>query len=297
MTTRTRHDPNAATATKRTPSVRLALSILALLALAPLSACLGPPSSDNRLFPVSESLAESERRRMRAAPVAFERPLIVLAGYRTGLHQPEGLRRRLATLVAGDDAEAMTMALSYEDLGDIPAAARRVVRTVDRMFPSDDPDRTIEVDIVGVSMGGLVARYAALEVPDRAERAGEPPTRRLRIRRLFTIATPHRGARAADVIAPDQAARDMRAGSTLLQRLDEGLRNADYELIAYARTRDAIVGEENTAPPGVNPIWVSGPDLLSHATASRDWSITIDIARRLRGEWPLGFAGSSLPAN
>lgn len=254
------------------------------------------PSGDNRLFPVTEGLIASERMRMSARPVSLERPLVVLAGYRTGLHQPEGLRRRLAQLIsAGDPEGRRTLAIAYAGVGDIHAAARRVVERIEEAFPSDDPHRTTEVDVVGVSMGGLVARYAAMGPPARPESFDEPPTKRLHIARLFTIATPHRGARAAEIVTPDQAARDMRPGSPFLQRLDEALPGIDFELIAYARTNDALVGEENTAPPGVEPIWAPGPALFSHFTAAQDWSIAVDIARRLRGEWPLGFAGSAPP--
>ncbi|TVQ30881.1 MAG: hypothetical protein EA376_11495 [Phycisphaeraceae bacterium] len=158
-------------------------------------------------------------------------------------------------------------------------------------WPSSDPEWTTEVDVVAVSMGGLVARLGATE----AFAEGEEGRKRLRIRRLFTMATPHRGAALADLLALDSAASDMKRDSLLLRALDEALPSSEYEIIPYARTRDWTVGASRAAPPDCEPIWVDGPAFLSHATIAMDGRILIDIARRLRGEWPLAFRGSAPP--
>ncbi|MFC1766418.1 esterase/lipase family protein [Planctomycetota bacterium] len=63
---------------------------------------------------------------------------------------------------------------------------------------SDDPNQTVQADVIAHSMGGLVSRYAAMEVP------GKP---RLRIAHLFTIATPHQGALISIPPSPDPRAR------------------------------------------------------------------------------------------
>ena len=131
-------------------------------------------------------------------------------------------------------------------------------------------------------MGGLVARYAAL-APDPAR--GQ--TKRLKTRRLFTIATPHRGAALAPLGFWNALARDMQGGSAFLARLDAALPAAGYELVAYTRLDDAVVGPENTAPAGVVPHWVSArPFELAHIQAKADARIRADILRRLRGETP-----------
>ena len=64
-------------------------------------------------------------------------------------------------------------------------ARTTVIEAVNKAFPSDDPQWTVPVDVVAISMGGLVARYAG--VPAR----GEGDVRKLRVVRLFTLASPH----------------------------------------------------------------------------------------------------------
>jgi hypothetical protein len=141
----------------------------------------------------------------------------------------------------------------------------------------------MEVDVVGVSMGGLVARAAASDWVARRSAAG---SRRVRIARLFTLATPHKGATLANRICPDGTARDMRPGCDFLSRLNA--EPPEHELICYARLRDWWVGATNTAPPGREPMWVDAPALLSHQLVTHDPVIRTDVARRLRGEEPLG---------
>ena len=70
--------------------------------------------------------------------------------------------------------------------------------------------------------------------------------RRLKIVRLFTLGTPHGGAKLAEVARPDAAARDMRAGSAFLTALDRSLAGASYELVCYTRLRDTWVGQPGT---------------------------------------------------
>ena len=70
------------------------------------------------------------------------------------------------------------------------------------------------------------------------ERPASTAGKRLKVRRIFTLGTPHRGAILADRIALDSAARDLRPGSEFLHRLDEALPHAGYELLCYAHTND-----------------------------------------------------------
>ena len=187
----------------------------------------------------------------------------------------------------GTDVEAGEV-----DPGDIEEAALETVELVQATHPSDDPDETVEIDVVAMSMGGLVARYAA----DRLAKE-RPGARRLKINRLMTIATPHRGALLAEntPIIEDRAVTDMYRSSLFLVKLEEAYKG-DYEIIPYARLNDGVVGTINTAPPGRTPIWVSGPVVGgSHLTINEDKRILADIARRLRGEEPRGVEGEPLP--
>jgi pimeloyl-ACP methyl ester carboxylesterase len=157
------------------------------------------------------------------------------------------------------------------------ACRSRVLQAVEAAFPSNDPCETSEVDVVAFSMGGLVARYAALPVQ------GEAPRKRLRIKRLFTISTPHRGARVATLPLPHPLLWSMRPGSPLLKQLDDGLADADYELHTYVQSGDLIVGEVNAAPVNYVAYRTSQERLDAHNAAPRDPRIKLDIARRLRG--------------
>ena len=78
-----------------------------------------------------------------------------------------------------------------------------------------------------------------------------------------------------DPDAPDGASK---------AKLDE----ADYEIVPYAVLRDGMVGATNTAPPGQEPIWVSGRLFMSHLLIALESRIYTDVALRLRGEQPLG---------
>lgn len=234
----------------------------------------------------TRALAADERRHMEAAPVALARPVLVLSGWRSPYWQGRGLARRLEALTCRDASRFRSV--SYMLSWSIEGAAQRAVEAVQAAWPSAAHDDTTEVDVVAVSMGGLVARAGA---------AGLGGSRRLRIHRLFTLATPHRGAALAERIRPDLAAREMRPGSEWLARLDAALPDAAAEIIPYARTGDAWVGATRTAPPGRDPIWTRGPFCLSHFTIALDEAITLDIARRLRGESPLATGASPPPCD
>lgn len=241
--------------------------------------------ASNPDFDVTWEAALEDWRRMEQSRVKLDRPVVVLAGWRQGwpttildLSQP------LGRLTNDDDI----LAIQYGRAGRFDPIADRVVREVEARWPSDDPERTIDVDVVGLSMGGLVGRRAAM---------GRPGRKRLNVKRLFTIATPHRGAKLAGYVFIDSASFDMRAGSRFLKALDQSLEESDYELHCYARLNDFMVGARNTAPRGSEPYWVSGSATLSHIKGRNDPRILADIARRLRGEEPLAQRGSVPPVD
>jgi hypothetical protein len=208
---------------------------------------------------------------MKASPVALLRPVLVLAGWRSPHTLAYLLARRLRHLT-GAPRESMAW-LSYPAGSDIAPLADRAARVALERFG----DRYVAIDVVAVSMGGLVARFAAM--PDR-----EP---RLRIARLMTLGTPHRGAKLAEHVQVDSASRHMMPGSEFLAALDAAYEHADYTLIPYAATGDWLVGASNTSPLGSDPIWFEGHPLLAHQMITHHAGIIVDIARRLRGEAPI----------
>src|SRR5687767_10723716 len=152
-----------------------------LFALILFGGCTAPA---NPSFPLTVSDAQGALKEMASDPKALARPVVVLGGY----HDPG-----LGALVWGREVRrwsrgARVIDVSFALHRDFEQCRRDVIAAVDDALPSDNPEATTEVDVIGVSMGGLVARYAAVPRP------GE---RRLRIARLFTIAAPHRGAAMA----------------------------------------------------------------------------------------------------
>jgi hypothetical protein len=236
-------------------------------------------------FDVSREQAREDWKRMESEPMLVDRPIVVLAGWRQMWPTPiSDLSAPIQRLTGASPEDVLT--ISYPLAGSIEPLDELVVRRVEERWPSDSGEETVEVDVVGMSMGGLVARRAAIAQEGR---------KRLKIRRLFTIATPHRGAAMASYVFIDAASYSMRPGSDYLAVLDEALSSADYEMYCYARLNDLTVGATNTAPEGEEPFWVSGSHLLSHIGSGSDPRIIADIARRLRGESALAVKGTAPP--
>jgi pimeloyl-ACP methyl ester carboxylesterase len=248
----------------------------------------------NPSFPLTVSEAEAALRAMRDDPKPFDRPVLIIGGWaNTRL-----MTARLAGAVRSvgiDDIEVEHVSLMSS--ATFEHCRERVIEAVDRAFTDADAEHadadagaTIEVDVIGFSMGGLVARYAAAPRTDGG--------RQLRIHRLFTIATPHRGADMAALAPYERRAADMCCGSALLNLLNLYTPQPDFEIISYVRLGDMIVGEQNCALHGCYAWWVPNRAFEgAHHDAFRDPRIIADIARRLRGETPFTRSPPSpLPA-
>lgn len=223
------------------------------------------------------------QEQLRASRVGLARPLAVIGGWRSPPIMSNALARRLSELTTGnrDDIFAMSYALS----GSIQGAASKLRA---RLIPWLEVRGTRELDIVAISMGGLVARHLAMSGAWGAR------SDRFRIRRLFTIATPHQGASLTRWFKLDLAAIAMTPGSSMLRAMDACLANAgDHadELTCYVQRKDWYIGTWNAAPQGRELRWVHPPNFvgacMSHFTAHQHKSIITDIALRLRGEAPL----------
>lgn len=276
----------------RLPSAfRMIIGVTAVLVAGIMfSGCASWVPTVNTTFDIPAEVVRDEWARMHRDPKGLARPLVVLNGYRAPGLTGWIIGYRLRMLTGGSQEDVMFMSYPLSD--NIDDLARRVVRNVEQRWPSDDPLWTREVDVIGVSMGGLVARLAASDILQRADKDrsginGGAPIKRLNAKHLFTLGTPHKGAKLASFIAVDRASRRMRPGSDFLKVLDEALADAPYELICYARLNDMMVGATNTAPDGHQPIWTGNVFFLPHITITNDARITLDIARRLRGEEPL----------
>ena len=247
------------------------------------ASCVSVPP-ENPGFRLTIDHAGDELAWMREHPRALPRPVIVLGGYRSHPLMAGDLAARLRGLT-GEPAGRI-IAVSYPDLGDIPSVLRAAYAGIVAAVP--EAASGADIDIVGISMGGLIGRaladgLGAAATPEPGGEAWVAPGK-LNVRRLFTLATPHRGATLAELIALEPAAEDMKGGSKFLAELDAALPAAGYELVCYGRPRDTWVGATRTAPPGRDPIWASGRLIFTHFTVHQDSRIVADLARRLRGE-------------
>ena len=240
---------------------------------------------------------------MMAQPI---QPVLVLSGWRACPVLPRALAKRIASRIdelreekypsrLGDGGDTLSpkgrvgqtagnarfdfIPIAFQDLGTIEACVERMVGIVRARGLAE-----AELEIVAVSMGGLVARKAILDGHDGV---------RIRARRVFTLATPHLGARLARWIRLDGAAASMRPGCAWLADLDQreaeawgvdarGVVRRPYEMVCYGRKGDLWVGSANTAPAGMEAVRVGWrAHQMSHLMITMDERIVGDIARRL----------------
>ncbi|MEM0984372.1 MAG: hypothetical protein AAGI17_10525 [Planctomycetota bacterium] len=255
----------------------LTRATLTAAALIGLSGCVAfdlGPQNPGWSMTAAEERAEFER--MKAEPVELERPLVIIGGY-------------LSPPMVADSYGKQISRLTGEDMGDLirvpmigvqtfEQAVEVVLDALYKRYPQVENGETIEVDVIGISMGGIVAMQAAEPADDRP---------RLKIRRLYTLGSPHRGADLAQKITLEQISQDMRYKSLRLVKLHENRDKWGYELYPYAILDDNIVGTRNSAPWGEAPIWVQRHTFVTHFGLEHDDQILIDVARRLRGEEPI----------
>ena len=252
-----------------------------------ITGCASADKPWNPSFPVTVAQAKEAIREMQANPRPFSRPVVVCAG----IFDPgPGVSYTANLLRSMTPDRSQVIEVAFWTTPSFDECRARVIEKLESKWPSTDERRTVDVDVIGVSMGGLVSRYTATPV-DGAKRVA--------IKRLFTLGSPHHGAAWWDVATWDQRARSMRPGSPFMRRLDEAYADPDpnggggYEVVAYVRLGDMIVGESNAvAPfpePGSGRVWwvANRPSEFAHMQAFSEPRFLADIARRLRGEEPL----------
>jgi len=225
----------------------------------------------------------AEMDRLRATPTALTRPVVILGGWHSPGVANISLESRIKPFTSARDEDFTS--ITYPWSFSLRSAAEHAMGVIRARGLEQR-----EIDVVGISMGGIIARSLACDVLGLGN---------LKVRRIFTVATPHRGAMIAKVVVPDTCARDMRPGSRYLCSLNE--RSATQELHCYAALRDWWIGARNTAPPGMHPYWVDVEPgigrLCTHFAINRSQHVMIDIARRLRGEAPIARRATEPPIN
>ncbi|MFF8591305.1 esterase/lipase family protein [Streptomyces sp. NPDC015220] len=134
-------------------------------------------------------------------PVEAKPPVVLLHGFIDNRSVFVLLRRSLA-----QHGRSRVESLNYSPLTcDIRTAAELLGRHIEEICERTGSER---VDVVGHSLGGLIARYYV-------QRLGGD----LRVRTLVTLGTPHAGTRVAPLANAHPIVRQMRPDSALMEEL------------------------------------------------------------------------------
>ena len=259
---------------------RLGNSAISLFLLALMGCADDGPK--NPSFAVTFSQAEHILKSAEQKPQPLPRPLIIVGGFLDPGFSVSSLKGSFSQYTRDDRIIAIPLGYysSFDECRQV------IVEAVDRRFPNHDPAQTTEVDVLGYSMGGLAARYAAADQTTDGKSA-----RRLNVVRLFTISSPMRGAHIAKNVGVDlnKLQNDMHPDSQFLAKLDAGPISPThiFPVYSYVRLGDIGIGESNTAVNGQTPWWIATPPLeLAHDAAFMDQRILADIVQRIYDRKP-----------
>ena len=188
------------------------------------------------------------------------RPVVVLHGYAMNRANFVPLAFRLARAGLGP-----IVGFEYWTLGRTAAAARQLAWFVEHVQAMTGSP---QVDIIGHSMGGVVARYyVTLGGGDGA------------VHRLITIGSPHHGTDVSR-IGIGHANRELYVGSKLIQRLAAAPRPALTRVTTILSNGDALVPASNQAEiPGAERIVF---DDLGHVAMLGSRRVAREIISRLK---------------
>jgi len=152
-----------------------------------------------------------------------QRPLVVLPGLADNTSIFTDLKRALEQCGAGP-----IVSFGYSPLiGDVRTAAGRLAEQVEQLCAVTG---AATVDLVGHSLGGLIARYYVQRLGGHA-----------RVAIAVTIATPHAGTLAAWLLSPLPLVRQLRPGSELLAELEEPAPGCTTRFITYSSDTDQLI--------------------------------------------------------
>jgi pimeloyl-ACP methyl ester carboxylesterase len=171
-------------------------------------------------------------------PMEEKPPVVLLHGFIDNRSVFVLLRRSLA----GAGARHLE-SLNYSPLTcDIRAAAELFGRRIEEICERTGQER---VDVVGHSLGGLIARYYV-------QRLGGDH----RVRTLVTLGTPHGGTRAVPLADAHPIVRQMRPGSDVLEELREPAPGCRTHFVAFWSNFDHVMAPVESA-------CVDHPDLMA----------------------------------
>ncbi|MBC9717248.1 alpha/beta fold hydrolase [Streptomyces sp. TRM66268-LWL] len=168
-----------------------------------------------------------------------DRPVVLLHGFIDNRSVFVLLRRTLAR-----HGRRHLTSLNYSPLTcDIRAAARLLGAHVEELCERTGQQ---QVDIVGHSLGGLIARYYV------QCQGGDA-----RVRTLVTLGTPHGGTRVIPAMNAHPIVRQMRPGSDVLAELGGPAPGCDTRFVSFWSDLDHLMVPLETA-------CIEHPDLLAH---------------------------------
>lgn len=171
-------------------------------------------------------------------PTAPKTPVVLLHGFIDNRSVFVLLRRSLA-----QHGRQQIESLNYSPLTcDIRTAAELLGRHIEEICKRTGHSR---VDIVGHSLGGLIARYYI-------QRLGGD----VRVRTLVTLGTPHSGTRVVPLADAHPIVRQMRPGSEVLEELRLPAPGCRTRFVAFWSDLDHVMDPPETA-------CVDHPDLLA----------------------------------
>ncbi len=171
-------------------------------------------------------------------PTQAPPPVVLLHGFIDNRSVFVLLRRSLA-----QHGRHRVESLNYSPLTcDIRTAAELLGRHIEEICTRTGSSR---VDVVGHSLGGLIARYYA-------QRLGGD----VRVRTLVTLGTPHSGTRVAPLANAHPIVRQMRPGSALIEELSRPAPGCRTRFVSFWSDLDHLMDPLESA-------CVDHPDLLA----------------------------------
>ncbi|MGW0910674.1 esterase/lipase family protein [Streptomyces sp. NPDC002784] len=202
-------------------------------------------------------------------PAEAKPPVVLLHGFIDNRSVFVLLRRSLA-----QHGRQQLESLNYSPLTcDIRTAAELLGRHIEEICARTGSSR---VDVVGHSLGGLIARYYV-------QRLGGD----LRVRTLVTLGTPHSGTRVAPLANAHPIVRQMRPGSAVLEELARPASGCRTHFVSFWSDLDHLMDPLGTARidhPDLSArnVRVSG---VGHLALPVHPAVAVGIRQALDTEW------------
>ena len=212
------------------------------------------------------SLFRPEARAARSAPPAKRNPVLLIHGIGDSAWSMRALARHLRA--EGREVHAITFERNWGQLG-LEQLAEQVADFAERELPRGE-----KFDLVGFSMGGLVARYYV-------QRLGGLE----RVQHFVTISTPHQGTALAWCL-DTPGVRRMRPGSAFLRDLaDDAAQLAAIEFTSLWTPLDLVIVPAKSSVLAVGRaerLWcVAHPLMVRDRRCLRAVAVALDSARVL----------------